>query len=141
MAVLARDLDAYQRAVEQYQRSAKSYNHAGNLYQDSLVKDASGNVYVINAAGQAYTAPPGGGQLTKATLPSGSNYRYSAMPEDPDYQAVQYMNPDGSAPANPGEFTKTMPTNKPDFTLAQARKLGEPSLAQAEAGLIGSVFK
>jgi len=140
MSVLARDLDAYQRAVEQYQRSAKSFNHAGNLYQDSLVRDASGNVYVVNAEGQAYTAPPGGGQLTKATLP-GTNYGYSVLPGDPNYRSVQTLNPDGSVPANPGEFTKTMPANKPDFTMAQARKLGEPSLAGAEAGLIGSVFR
>lgn len=107
MSVLARDVDAYQRALAAYQRKAGSYNSGVNKYNASIMRDPSGNPYVYGGAydplgknsGQFYTADKTTGNLSSATEPTG----YAGMTkiaENPGYSMVRQ---------NPiGKQTKTM---------------------------------
>jgi len=107
MSVLARDVDAYQRALAAYQRRAGSYNSGVNKYNASIMRDPSGNPYVYGgaydplgpASGQFYTADQTTGQLSSAAAPTG----YAGMTEiaeNPGYSMVR-QNPTGKQ-------TKTM---------------------------------
>jgi hypothetical protein len=101
MSTLARDVDAYQRALAAYQRRAGSYNSGVNKYNASIMRDPSGNPYVYGGAydplgptsGQFYTADKTSGQLSAATAPAG----YAGMTEiaeNPGYSMVR-QNPTG----------------------------------------------
>ena len=88
MSVLARDIDAYNRALAAYQRKAGSYNSGVDKYNKSFVRDPSGNPYVYSGAydpagantGQYYTADKVSGQLTDAEAPA----EYAGMTANPD---------------------------------------------------------
>jgi len=101
MSVLARDIDAYNRALEVYQRRAGSYNSGVGKYNESFVRDPSGNPYVYSGeydpaganTGQFYTADKVSGQLTDAEAPA----EYAGMtanPDSPPYSMVR-KNPIG----------------------------------------------
>ena len=101
MSTLARDVDAYQRALAAYQRRAGSYNSGVNKYNASIMRDPSGNPYVYGGAydplgpatGQFYTADQATGKLSSATAPAG----YAGMTEiaeSPGYSMVR-QNPTG----------------------------------------------
>jgi len=96
MATLARDIDAYNRALTAYQRRAGSYNSGVKKYNASIMKDPSGNPYVYGGtydplgttSGQFYTADKASGRLTGATAPTG----YAGMTEiseSPGYSMVR----------------------------------------------------
>lgn len=101
MSTLARDVDAYQRALAAYQRRVGSYNSGVNKYNASIMRDPSGNPYVYGGAydplgpatGQFYTADQATGKLSSATAPAG----YAGMTEiaeSPGYSMVR-QNPTG----------------------------------------------
>ena len=101
MSVLARDIDAYNRALAAYQRRASSYNSGVGKYNESFVRDPSGNPYVYSGeydpaganTGQFYTADKVSGQLTDAEAPA--NYAgMTANPDSPPYSMVR-QNPTG----------------------------------------------
>lgn len=107
MSVLARDLDAYNRALKAYQQKAGRYNKGVEQYNASIMRDPSGNPYVYGGAydpfgannGQFYTADQTSGKLNAATAPTG----YAGMtgiPESPGYSMLR-QNPTGTQ-------TKTM---------------------------------
>ncbi|CAB4159658.1 hypothetical protein UFOVP715_68 [uncultured Caudovirales phage] len=96
MSVLARDLDAYQRALAAYQQRAGRYNRAGKQYDATVMKDPSGNPYVYGGeydplgtnSGQFYTADKESGKLSAATAPTG----YAGMtklPDSPQYSMLR----------------------------------------------------
>jgi hypothetical protein len=96
MSVLARDVDAYQRALAAYQRRAGRYNRAGKQYDASVMKDPSGNPYVYGGeydpagptSGQFYTADKESGKLSPTTAPTG----YAGMtklPDSPEYSMLR----------------------------------------------------
>lgn len=71
MSVLQRDLDSYQSALDRYRLQVRQHNNFSNQYNNSLLQDANGNVYVRNAAGQVFLADAATGQLSNAALPDG----------------------------------------------------------------------
>lgn len=167
MSVLQRDLDAYQRALEAYRRR---YGSAVREQNAAIQNLQSGQQYLVptETAGQYLIAtgvdpygefsfktertggflgmgrqtvpvtvsdePPGGvmgsvyemaGEITGQPVPKSATERTGIplLPTGPTPDAV------GAAPV------------APDASLAQARAAGRPSLAQAEAGLIGQVMR
>lgn len=79
MSVLARDLDAYNRALQAYQRKAGTFNRGVDQYNASIMRDPTGNAYVYGGeydplgpnSGQFYTADKTSGKLSGATAPTG----------------------------------------------------------------------
>jgi hypothetical protein len=101
MATLARDIDAYNRALQAYQRRAGSYNSNVKKYNASIMKDPSGNPYVYGGTydpfatvgGAFYTADKTSGRLTGVDAPAG----YAGMtqiPDSPEF-AMLRQNPTG----------------------------------------------
>lgn len=99
MSVLAREAASYQSAVDQYQRLAQGFNN-------SLLRDASGNVLVL-INGQYFSVPAQGGQATLAdsfTTSDGrtldptqlAQYGSTQSPGDPNVMLVR-QNPTSSA--------------------------------------------
>ena len=101
MATLARDIDAYQRALAAYQRRANSYNSGANKYRASIMTDPSGNPYVYGGeydpltppTGSFYTADKTSGQLAAVEAPAGYA-GMTAIPESPPYSMLR-QNPTG----------------------------------------------
>lgn len=199
MAVLAREIDAYNRALEAYKRQLGSYNTGVDAYNQTLVTDANGNP-VILYAGSYYAVPKDGSdpyviggtynseynqyggvasesdpnvlvlrqnptntttnqvQLMYAT-DEGGGYYYTVDAQgqqtgiySPDRTTKIVQNPDGTYTATeytydfmakPGEFDfRGFMPKRPDPTLAQMKKLGQPSLAaQERGGLLGDVIR
>lgn len=69
MSVLARDLQAYQDAVDQYQRRVRSYNNSAAAYNSSIVRDANGNVYISDLYGNTFAIDPNTGSGPQAAAP------------------------------------------------------------------------
>lgn len=206
MSVLARDIAAYQTAVDRYQQQAKGYNYNLGQYNNSMVTDANGNQYVYDTSGRVYLVDPATNALTPATLPDGktvadygstvtNNPNYFSLRQNPitqattqltglrqitdDNGAVSYVDANGAQVNVTPNFKQTgttqvqlgndwdgnpvyqtlynfsgdastyaaMPTGnaptlnaqRPDPTVAQLRKLNQPSLAEQErTGLIGA---
>ena len=101
MSVLARDIDAYNRAVAAYQRRAGRYHSGVGKYNTSFVRDPSGNPYAYSGeydpagfnTGQFYTADKASGQLTEAEAPA----EYAGMTantDSPGYSMLR-QNPTG----------------------------------------------
>jgi hypothetical protein len=101
MSVLARDLDAYNRALQAYQRKVGTFNKGVDQYNASVMKDPAGNTYVYGGeydplgpnSGQFYTADKTSGNLSEATAPAG----YAGMtgiPDSPGYSMLR-QNPTG----------------------------------------------
>ena len=114
MSVLARDIDAYNRALEAYQRRAGSYNSGVSKYNESFVRDPSGNPYVYGGeydpaganSGQFYTADKTSGQLAEVDAPAS----YAGMTANTD---------------SPGySMLRQNPTNKETKTITGAIKAG-----------------
>ena len=101
MSVLARDIDAYNRALEAYQRRAGSYNSGVSKYNESFVRDPSGNPYVYGGeydpaganSGQFYTADKTSGQLAEVDAPA-SYAGMTANTDSPGYSMLR-QNPTG----------------------------------------------
>lgn len=99
MSVLAREAAAYQTAVDQYQRDSQGF-------QDSLLKDANGNILVY-MGGRYYTVPMSGGTATPLngsfttadgrtiTADQLSSYGTTTSSGDPNVQLVR-QNPTGT---------------------------------------------
>jgi len=107
VSVLARDVDAYNRALSAYQRKAAGYNRVADVYRQSITQDASGNPYVYRGDydplgpndGQYYTY----NQTTQKTNPVDKPTGYAGMTAiegSPGYSLVR-QNPSGKQ-------TKTM---------------------------------
>jgi len=132
VTVLARELQAYQTAVDQYNRNVQAF---GN----SLVKDANGNILVYKD-GKYYSVPPEGGEATKISEPTGFSGKTPSS-GDPSVYLLRRQISDRQAgfPAEP-----TPPGPGPDPTNAQLRKMNTGSWADAErasdldAGIIRS---
>jgi hypothetical protein len=115
MSVLARDIDAYNRALAAYQRRAVSYNSGVGKYNESFVRDPSGNPYVYSGeydpagdnTGQFYTADKASGQLTDVQAPAS----YAGMTANPD--------------SPPYSMLRQNPTGKETKTFTGATKVGD----------------
>lgn len=96
MSVLARDLDAYKRALEIYQRKVARHNAKASQYDQSMAKDANGNNLIQDANGNLKAADSTGA-LVDAKLPEGfdrKKYGASEIPDAPGYFALR-QNPTG----------------------------------------------
>ena len=79
MSVLARDVDAYNRALSAYQRKAAGHIRVAGAYTKSITQDASGNPYVYRGDydplgpnnGQYYTHNQTTQKATPAAKPAG----------------------------------------------------------------------
>lgn len=102
MSVLARDLDAYNRALMAYQRKAGRYNKGVDQYNASIMRNPTGNPYVYGGAydplgtnsGAFYTADQTTGKLNVAAAPTG----YAGMTgitDSPGYSMLR-QNPTGT---------------------------------------------
>ena len=114
MSVLARDVDAYNRALAAYQRRAAGPIRAANAYSKSITQDASGNPYLYRGDydplgpnnGQYYTYD----QTTQKTNPVDRPVGYAGM------TAIE---------GSPGySLVRQNPTNKETKTLANVYKGG-----------------
>jgi hypothetical protein len=102
VSVLARDLDAYQRALAVYNRQAKGQQQIANTYNASIMRDANGNPYVYGGSydplgatnGQFYTADQATGKLTTANAPAGYA-GMSGISDSPGYSLLR-QNPTGT---------------------------------------------
>jgi hypothetical protein len=96
MSVLARELDSYQRAVDAYRRQTNDHNRKVDAYRNTLVRDADGNVLLIDASNAVFSADPDG-KLTRTGLPSGSlsDYGMTELPDDPRFRLLR-QNPTDS---------------------------------------------
>lgn len=94
MSVLSRELDAYQRAVDAYQRRMNSYNRKVDAYRDTIVRDANGNMLVVNSSGGVQGVDPDG-RLVRGSLPSGTlaDYGLTTLPDDPRFRLVRQGSP------------------------------------------------
>lgn len=107
MSVLARDLDAYNRALAAYQQKAGRYNRGVEQYNATVMKDPSGNAYVYGGeydplgpnSGQFYTADKTSGQLAAAAAPT-SYAGMTGISDSPGYSMLR------SSPT--GTQTKTL---------------------------------
>lgn len=163
MSVLARDLDAYNRALTAYQRRAGGYNRSVDQYNQSMVRDANGNILIQGMGGgsagtDASDAVPDSsylmavdttGKVISAKLAEGFNesaYGTSAIEGATGYRMLR-QNPTGTADnkptyqEKPEEWTEEFKGKAPDPTYGQIKKASAPSLAAQEAGLIGEVIK
>lgn len=96
MSVLARDLDAYKRALAVYQRKVARHNAKASQYDQSMAKDANGNNLIQDANG-TLKAADSTGALVDAKLPEGfdrKKYGASEIPDAPGYFALR-QNPIG----------------------------------------------
>ena len=101
MSILAREIDAYNRALAAYQRRAGSYNRGVGKYNESFVRDPSGNPYAYSGeydpaganTGQFYTADKASGKLTEAEAPA----EYAGMTANTDSPGFSMLrqNPTG----------------------------------------------
>lgn len=114
MSVLARDVDAYNRALAAYQRKAAGYNRVADVYRQSITQDASGNPYLYRGDydplgpnnGQYYTYD----QTAQKTNPVDKPAGYAGM------TAIE---------GNPGySLVRQNPTSKETKTLANVYKGG-----------------
>lgn len=103
MSVLARDLDAYNRALQAYQRKAGTFNKGVDQYNASMVRDSNENPYVYQGEydplaktnyGNYYTADKASGKLTGTTAPAGYA-GITAIADSPGYSMVR-QNPTGT---------------------------------------------
>lgn len=143
MGVLARELDAYQRALALYNRQAASHNQKGKTYDATLVRDAAGNVLVQNSRGNVM-AVDDKGVTTGAQLPVGfdvRNYGKTPIESNASFSLLRQGGAEGVYPNKPDDWTKTFDNKEPTYTKAQLTKEGQPSLAAQEAGLIGEVLQ
>jgi hypothetical protein len=163
MSVLARDLDAYNRALTAYQRRAGGYNRSVDKYNASMVRDANGNILIQGMTGgsagtDGSDAVPDSsylmavdttGKVIAAKTVEGFNesaYGTSAIEGDTGFRMLR-QNPIGTADnkpiyqEKPKEWTEEFKGKAPDPTYGQVKKAGAPSLAAQETGLIGEVIK
>jgi hypothetical protein len=97
MSVLARDLDAYRRALAIYQRKVASHNSEVTKFNSSMVKDANGNDLIQDANGGLHAVDGATGNLIAPNLPQGfdaAKYGSTALPDNPSYSALR-QNPVG----------------------------------------------
>jgi hypothetical protein len=97
MSVLARDLDAYKRALEMYQRKVAKHNTKASQYEQSMVRDANGNSLIRDANGSIKAADSATGNLVDAKLPEGfdpAKYGATEIPDAPGYFSLR-QNPTG----------------------------------------------
>lgn len=94
-SVLSREIDAYKRAVEQYNRQTKGYNRGINAYNQTLLTDPNGNTLVRDAAGNVYAVEAGTGKLLGGMLPDGKSVAdYGTTPiEGSNAYMVMRQNP------------------------------------------------
>jgi hypothetical protein len=142
MSVLARDLDAYQRALMAYQQRAGRYNRAGEQYDASIMKDPNGNPYVFGASsipfqylkqfsGPFYTADKETGKLSAATAPAG----YAGMtqlPDNPQFSLLR-QNPTGTQKKILTDVTKVGDTF---YVLGPVDNDGNPTMEPIDASKI-----
>lgn len=96
MSVLARDLDAYNRALQAYQQKAGTFNKGVDQYNASMVRDSNENPYVYRGEydpiaknyGTFYTADKTSGKLTGTTAPAGYA-GITAIADSPGFSMVR----------------------------------------------------
>lgn len=112
MAVLSRELDSYQRAVDAYQRQVDRHNRKAARYDDTLVRDAAGNILVLDASGNVMKVDSEG-RVTPGALPSGSvqDYGVSAIPDESRFRALRQ-----GAPVDTRRETRTDVRYIPGFS-------------------------
>lgn len=168
MPVLARDIDAYNRALAAYQRRAGSYNSRVSKFNDSMVRDPSGNPYVYSGeydpaganTGQFYTADTAG-KLTDATAPA-EYAGMTAIPDSPPYSMLRknpigketktftgatkggggtdrYGNPIPEYFYIPGERDLGSPMSQPEARQLDASKVRVVAVTEGAKGMGGSI--
>ena len=96
MSVLARDVDAYNRALAAYQRKAGTFNKGVDQYNASMVRDSNENPYVYQGEydpiaknyGNFYTADKTSGKLTGTIAPAGYA-GITAIADSPGFSMVR----------------------------------------------------
>lgn len=94
MSVLARELDAYQRALQQYLRQAQRHNRQVNAYRDTVVMDAEGRPLILNPRGEVVVVD--GQELAFANLPDGTaltDYGLTPVEGAESYRMLRQGNP------------------------------------------------
>ena len=161
-AVLQREVDAYQDAIDKYNREARRYesaaskhNEAINVYRSSWVTDSKGEVRAYNPAEVTYKVPLKPNHVWYDLGRQGKTYMTAMrkIADDVTQQEAQtamggksMVSPDAATKLKtpdgryifaqaPGDFTMEQPASPgaaPSLTTAQLKKLNEPSLTDIE---------
>jgi hypothetical protein len=167
---LQREINAYADAIDKYNRQARSYssaaakhnedvaayNDASKTYNESFLTYKSGVDGVkASAIGQVKVFTPEYGMGNKIhsyyDIYSGNSIfvpaGYTAVKDPSGYYVMQKTGTEKINVPKPGEFTMQQPTQPgaaPTGTVAQMRRLDEPSLIDVERnvdrGLISKAF-
>jgi hypothetical protein len=158
--VLKREIEAYADAIDAYNRQARKYQSKANVHNASvdaykafikqkIPEASSNNTYSLQGNQYPVLVPtendPYG--LRRISLEDIDKYYVEKVSEDEnDNRYVVVPRQEGDM-APPGEFKvkpPSAPGNAPTPTLAQVKKLNQPSLTELERfgdkGLIGSAF-
>lgn len=91
MSVLARDLAAYNDALDRYRRQVRNYNSTADKYNQSLVRDDKGNIFVTDGK-HVFAIDPNTGKGLEAKLPKGlamPSLGRTQLPDDPKYSLLR----------------------------------------------------
>jgi hypothetical protein len=132
MSVLAREADAYQRALDAWQRQANSHNRKVSQYRDSLVRDDQ-NRQLVQFAGQVYAVNPETGRLEGATAPA-SGYGLTDMPNNPGILELR-QNPIGTRQETvKGAQRYQDPAMGEDYYFTSTYETGEGGVGRTRLG-------
>jgi hypothetical protein len=130
---LKREIEGYQKAIDQYQQAAARHNRAIDTYRASFLQDSKGNMRILSGSRAGYVSD---GKI----LPYAS---YEGVRQGDGYavrpKTLSHIKP-------PADFTKEPPKQDPSqgLSLAQLKTLNEPSMTDIErnqsSGLISTAF-
>lgn len=158
--VLKREIEAYADAIDAYNRQARKYQSKANVHNASvdaykqfmetrIPKPSSSNTYSVQGRESPTLVPtendPYG--VRRISLEDIDKYYIKKISEDEnDNRFIVVPKQEGDM-APPGEFKIKPPkftAKEPTATLAQLKKLQQPSMMEAERlssmGLIGNAF-
>ena len=151
---LQRELDAYADAIDKYTRQARSYSSAAtkhneniDTYKQYVEQKTAGNYNAYSP--EVFFATTKGDRLIRSDMMKEVKASELGNYYTRHLKANQYVlipKQEGDMPA-PGKFTMEQPTQPgaaPTGTVAQMRRLDEPSLIDvernADRGLISNAF-
>jgi len=126
MSVLARDIDAYNRALQQYRQRYSSSVREQNAAIKALQSGVRHLVPNTQNPGKYYVA---------RGIDARGNFSFDTRRSGPVTTTDKNLHP-----VMPAGFSEEAPV-EPDASVAQTRAAARPSLAQMEAGLIGQAIR
>jgi len=140
MSVLRRDIDAYQTALDTYRRHYTSSVNEQNAALQALQAGQQRYLVPTNTPGQ-YAIATGVDDKGSFSLQTHKTGGFLGMGRKtvPDVVGADYGLP--VLPTGPTPEAMGPAPQAPNASMAEARRMQQPSLAEQEAGLIGEVMQ